>query len=303
MSTIERTFLLPSDFVIVRKPSQLGTLLGSCVSVCLHNPFRGMAAMNHFMLPTAQGHPEVGRYGDSSTERIIKTLTALDPDPTHYTARIFGGAAVLGHLGAMGEIGDRNIDIARVVLNQFNIRVVQEEVGGTRGMRIDFFTETGKVESNLIGNATRTPLGAPAANVRVLIVDDSPLVRQILRLAIDGADGIEVVGEAADPFAARELILKTDPDVITLDIEMPRMDGITFLGHLMKSFPKPVVILSSIAKRGSKIHGQAIANGACGVLDKDDLQLFGGPEGLRKVVLPILFNAAKMGQNKTRKGA
>src|SRR5262245_22012574 len=111
MRTIEQQFLLPGDSVTTRKPLHLATLLGSCVSVCLSNPFRRIAGMNHYMLPELVPGGEVGRYGDSSTTAMVKTLFALDADPTHYRARIYGGGRVIGHLGALGDIGARNIDL------------------------------------------------------------------------------------------------------------------------------------------------------------------------------------------------
>ena len=87
--------------------------------------------------------------------------------------------------------------------------------------------------------------------IKVLIVDDSPVVRALFREGLDGDPEIQVVGEAPDPYVARDLIVKLKPDVLTLDIEMPRMDGLTFLGKLMKHFPLPVVVCSSLTEKGS----------------------------------------------------
>ena len=82
--------------------------------------------------------------------------------------------------------------------------------------------------------------------IRVLIVDDSALVRTLLTEMLSAASDIEVVGAAADAHAAREKIKRLNPDVITLDVEMPRMDGITFLRNLMRLRPMPVVMVSSL---------------------------------------------------------
>ena len=78
--------------------------------------------------------------------------------------------------------------------------------------------------------------------IRVLVVDDSATVRKIFSTELSKNSDIEVVGTAPDPYVARDKIVALNPDVITLDIEMPRMDGITFLGKLMKHYPKPVII-------------------------------------------------------------
>ncbi len=80
--------------------------------------------------------------------------------------------------------------------------------------------------------------------IKVLIVDDSAVVRKLLSDALAGDDEIQVVATAADPFMARDLILKHDPDVLTLDIEMPRMDGLSFLRRIMAHRPMPVIIVS-----------------------------------------------------------
>ncbi len=105
-------------------------------------------------------------------------------------------------------------------------------------------------------------------NIKVLIVDDSAIVRQIFTKELSRIDGIEVVGSAANPYVARNKIIKLKPDVITLDIEMPKMDGISFLKKLMRYYPLPVVVVSSLTQKGSAIAMEAIEEGALEVLSK-----------------------------------
>ncbi|MCU0646556.1 MAG: chemotaxis response regulator protein-glutamate methylesterase [Gemmatimonadaceae bacterium] len=104
--------------------------------------------------------------------------------------------------------------------------------------------------------------------IRVLIVDDSALVRKILSEELSKAGDIEVVGTAIDPYIAREKILALKPDVLTLDIEMPRMDGLSFLGKLMQHVPMPVVVVSSLTPKNSETAMQALALGAVEVIAK-----------------------------------
>lgn len=98
--------------------------------------------------------------------------------------------------------------------------------------------------------------------IKVLIVDDSALMRALLTEIIGGAPDLEVVGAAPDPIAAREMIKALNPDVLTLDVEMPRMDGLEFLGRLMKLRPMPVVMISSMTAKGSEVTLQALELGA-----------------------------------------
>ena len=104
--------------------------------------------------------------------------------------------------------------------------------------------------------------------IRVLIVDDSAIVRKILSQQLEQHEGIEVVGTAPDPFVARDKIVALNPDVLTLDVEMPRMDGITFLGKLMKHKPMPVIVLSSLTPKGGKTAMEALSAGAIEVMCK-----------------------------------
>ncbi len=104
--------------------------------------------------------------------------------------------------------------------------------------------------------------------VRVLIIDDSALVRQILSQGLATDPAIEVVGAAQDPYVARDLIVKTQPTVLTLDVEMPRMDGIEFLRRLMPQYPLPVVMVSSLTDRGAQITLDALEAGAIDFVTK-----------------------------------
>jgi two-component system chemotaxis response regulator CheB len=104
--------------------------------------------------------------------------------------------------------------------------------------------------------------------IRVLVVDDSAIVRKILTEELSKEPDIEVIGTAPDPYVARDKIVLQKPDVITLDIEMPRMDGLTFLKKLMRYYPLPVIVVSSLTPKGSKMALEALENGAVEVLSK-----------------------------------
>jgi two-component system chemotaxis response regulator CheB len=110
------------------------------------------------------------------------------------------------------------------------------------------------------------------SKIKVLVVDDSAIVRKILTDAISAEEDMEVVGTAPDPFIARDKILALQPDVLTLDIEMPRMDGLTFLKKLMHHRPMPVIVISSLGQASCQASLEALRLGAVEVLAKP-----GGP--------------------------
>lgn len=116
--------------------------------------------------------------------------------------------------------------------------------------------------------ATNTPAGTHKRTIKVLIVDDSAVVRQILTRELSRDPEIEVVGTAPDPYVARDKIIQLRPDVLTLDVEMPRMDGITFLTKLMAHYPMPVIVVSSLTTQGTQTAIEAMAAGAVDVIAK-----------------------------------
>jgi two-component system, chemotaxis family, protein-glutamate methylesterase/glutaminase len=118
--------------------------------------------------------------------------------------------------------------------------------------------------------------------IRVLIVDDSAIVRRILSEALSAEADIEVVGTAPDPYVARDKILALSPDVVTLDIEMPRMDGLSFLKKLMLYRPTPVIMISSLAQSSCAVVLDAMSHGAVEVLAKP-----GGPYSVGELRLSL----------------
>ncbi len=108
----------------------------------------------------------------------------------------------------------------------------------------------------------------PPKKIRVLIVDDSAIVRKVLAQDLARDPEIDIVGAAMDPYAARDMIVQLAPDVVTLDLEMPRMDGVTFLRKLMRYYPLPVIIVSSLTPRGGQLALEAMEAGAVEVMCK-----------------------------------
>ncbi len=122
--------------------------------------------------------------------------------------------------------------------------------------------------------------------IRVLIVDDSAVIRHTLTNELSKFEDIEVVGTAVDPFVARDKIVRLRPDVLTLDLEMPRMDGLSFLAKLMKHYPLPVVVISSFTKKNSEAALRALELGAVEVMAKPGSQ-YSLPDIPRQLVRAI----------------
>jgi two-component system chemotaxis response regulator CheB len=128
--------------------------------------------------------------------------------------------------------------------------------------------------------------------IKVLIVDDSAVMRQLLREILSSDPAIDVVGVATDPVAARDKILRRQPDVLTLDVEMPRMDGLTFLEKLMRAHPMPVVMISSLTERGCETTLRALELGAVDFISKPKIDVVGGTVQLADEILEKVKSAA-----------
>ena len=141
------------------------------------------------------------------------------------------------------------------------------------------------------------------APIRVLVVDDSAVVRQVMSEILSAAPGIEVVGTASDPLFAMAKMRRDWPDVITLDVEMPRMDGISFLRQLMAERPTPVIVCSTLTSRGAETTMQALAAGAVSIIAKPTLGLKGFLTDSAQELVAAVRAAARANLRALRAGA
>lgn len=122
--------------------------------------------------------------------------------------------------------------------------------------------------------------------IKVLVVDDSALVREVISTGLALDPEINVVGRASDPYIARDKIVQLKPDVLTLDIEMPRMDGVEFLRKLMPQFPLPVIVVSALSRKGSQITLDALSAGAVDFVTKPSIDV---ANGLQEMMSDLRF--------------
>lgn len=294
-------FVLPGEMVFLREPGTITTLLGSCVAVCLHDRKRSWGGLNHFMVAEQTGDLPPGKIGGPAIDGLVRMATMAGSAINDVHARIIGGASVIssvtsGSAAILGDIGSRNAQVAERRLCELGIHIIQRDIGGNRGRRLRLDSSTGQVEVTMMQRspAADRPVArrAPGQKARVLVIDDSPLVRKLLSGVIAASGDLEVAGEAEDPFQARERILDLDPDVLCLDLIMPKMDGLAFLRRLMQYKPIPTVVVSTIAKAGSPMRTKVLEAGAIDAIDKEDLALYADPASAQRILLPALRRAA-----------
>jgi two-component system, chemotaxis family, protein-glutamate methylesterase/glutaminase len=132
-----------------------------------------------------------------------------------------------------------------------------------------------------------------ATKIKVLVVDDSAVIRKLLSKIITSCPDMELVGAAPDPFVAREMIVQHKPDVMTLDVEMPKMDGISFLERVMQHLPIRTLIISSLAKEGSETALRALEVGAIDVVEKPSLDVTKSLEAMTEAIASKIRMAAR----------
>jgi chemotaxis protein CheD len=149
---MKKLFLYPAALYADKEPTEVVTILGSCVSVCLWDPVKMIGGINHFMLPLWSGQGLASpRYGDIAIEKLIAHLSDLGSLKRNLKAKVFGGGEVLDFKNASFNIGARNIEIALATLNEQSIPIVAKSVGGKFGRKILFFSETGEVRMKFVG--------------------------------------------------------------------------------------------------------------------------------------------------------
>ena len=134
--------------------------------------------------------------------------------------------------------------------------------------------------------------------IRVLIVDDSATARAAIKEILESDKEIEVVGAAPDAFIARDRIVELKPDVVCLDVEMPRMDGITFLRKLMQYMPTPVIMVSSLTQKGAQTTLDALEAGAIDFVGKPHSNIYDGKDEIRSEIIAKVKMASRVKINK-----
>ena len=268
-------FIKSGELAVAIHGECLSTVLGSCVSVCIIDVEKKIAGMNHYLLPapassnqSLPAQSDLLQYGIYSIPALLKEFKKLGSLPVDLEAKIIGGALA---------VGTENIALARKILKQYGIRISAEEVGGSKGRKVELDSSSGsirfiklgvisKVENLNIVEKTNKP-----SKIKVLIIDDSPPMRKVIRKMIEIDAEIEVVGEAADPFEAELMRKKFKPDVLTLDLNMPKQDGVSYLRQYMPTSPLPAIIVTDYNIKDTHQVMDALESGAFDYIQKPAL--------------------------------
>lgn len=144
-------FLYPSTLFASKDPYMVQTILGSCVAICLWDPVAKIGGINHYMLPTWNGNDLASpKYGNIAIERLIERMLQLGSRIGNLEAKIFGGGDLISTDRSVMLIGERNIRVARIILEERNIPIIASSTGGRKGRKILFFTDNGEVRHKFL---------------------------------------------------------------------------------------------------------------------------------------------------------
>lgn len=243
------------------------TVLGSCVSICIYDRKRKIGGMIHYLLPfRSDSSTNPLNFGSEAIPLLLKQFKDRGSSPADLDSYLVGGAEfgekqVLSNQAI--DIGRENVRIAREILNRFQIPIKNERVGIPKsGATLRFDSATGELMIALKKSPSAAVTLKP--EIKILIVDDSVPIRQIIRASVKDIPGLKIVGEAGDPIQAEVLRRQHEPDIITLDIQMPVKDGITYLKELRAAMvPTAVVLVSDLG-----------LNEACAIVEDGELGAF-----------------------------
>ena len=150
-------YLMAGAIFTSKEPYWVTTVLGSCVAVCLYDTINHFGGINHFMLPYWSGQGlSSPRYGDIAISKLINEMESHGSKKNNLIAKLFGGASVLDYNHTSIAIGEKNVNVAKDILKEYNIRIVSESTGGLVGRKIIYKTATGEVYHKFLTNNTKT---------------------------------------------------------------------------------------------------------------------------------------------------
>jgi two-component system chemotaxis response regulator CheB len=296
--TAERIYLKSGQMFVGERSEEIFTTLGTCVAFCVFDKKRKIGGMIHYLLPNKESDHDLNsplNYAETAIPAILKEFKKLGSYKGDLQVTIIGGNSI-GETEISKEIGNANIKAALDWVKKLGLKYTHRSSFNDKGQQILFKTDTGelllKKSSDEVKskNAARPVEYKKAAlkienkrdesvsnlvlfkKIRVLIVDDSYPIRQILKNLLSESSDIEVIGEVSDPLEAERVRVEKKPDVMTLDIHMPHKDGVTYLSELMRSAPMPVIMVSDLSLKEAGPVMKALEVGAFDYIQKPGLR-------------------------------
>ena len=270
---MKEKFLQPGEIIFSSNPMLVTTILGSCVSVCIFDKVKKIGGICHYYLPTADrmGVDDRNKYAEYAIPNLLREFKNVRSNQLDLTAKIIGGGYVIESLEIKDvHVGSENIKAAIRILEKFSINIESRAIGGSSGKKVRFETHTGILRWKEVekGVQKQKIKKIEKRKIGIMIVDDSAPIRKILRRMLEVNPEFEIIHEARDAFHAQKLMRDKMPDVITMDINMPGMDGVSFLGQYMKKTPVPTIMVSSLGQPESGPIFDALELGAFDYVQK-----------------------------------
>lgn len=267
---MEKVFLKPGEIYLSTTGREISTILGSCISVCIFDKKLRFGVINHVVLPHINISAQAKRFdsmqfADTSTIELLKFMKRNGSRRHNLEVKILGGANNIGLLNESNEtnIGSKNLKMVEDVLQKHKIKISAKVCGGNLGLKLVFNTQTGELRYKTLKNQQRK-----GQKIKVLIVDDSKPIRLLLKKIIEKDPQLQVIGEAEHPYEAMDICQKCPPDVITLDLNMPKMDGVTYLKKYMAEKPIPTIIITDYSLKDTGPVFESLDSGAVDYIKK-----------------------------------
>lgn len=274
---MDRVFLNPGEIYFSTDEVIVETLLGSCIAITIFDKVKMIGGMIHYLLPSPSSNQKVTRftennYADFAIPNLLKHFKHHQSNRTDLEVKMLGGGAVIDvDLTKVANVGESNIKKARELLRKYGLTITGEDVGGMLGRKLQFNTRSGVIRHKKIERSLPKSETLQNDFYKIMVIDDSKPVRMVLKKIIESRSNYRVVAEAENPYEAMELRKNLKIDAITLDINMPKMDGVTYLKQYMSTDPVPTIMVTDYNFSDSGPVFLALENGALDYIKKPSL--------------------------------
>ena len=316
-----------------KENAEISTVVGSCLAFCVFDKVKKMAGMCHYSLPsreyvkdTSLGDLFIGAF---AIKDLLRKFKQEGSSPAHLEVYIVGGADSGEAISR--EIARKNIEVARDLCAAYHLPIKKERLSGPCGFKVRLLSQKGdlfvktleslnkpanrqaeKTKENLPIRETKTAHSLLSSDrkkavkeakktAKIMIVDDSKVIQKIFASVFEKDPFLEVFAIASDPYEAEDLMKKSLPDVIILDVQMPKMDGLTYLAKYLSKRKTPVIVVSGSENDGGLLALKAMELGAIDFVEKPDFQHLADFSKLLKTKIEVALKAHVFSSSNTLK--